>query len=913
MDQQELILKNLSTLSGKSTNLGVVDDYNYSTERMGSSVLEYVTSKLNPATQPEEKYRLQSHIIQAIRKGLENDTSAGSSPLSLSVSGVVRADSSNTLLSSLTYANMADREWRVAEAHRGTFRWLFDENEEARKSDFKDWLSSKEKLYWITGKAGSGKSTLMKYISHPDESPDRPNPRALCSEDLSKWSGDSRLVIASFYFWTSGMRMQTTQRGMMMTLLHQILKQCPDLAPVVCPARWEMLCLFGNYAKEWDEGELRNTLYYAIRTSQSYDTKIALFIDGLDEFEGTSEELIQFLHDILPLPNLKLCVSSRPWMEFEDASRHKPSLRLEDLTYNDITKFVASKFDAEPLFQDLRDQEGQYSAMLIESIVTKAQGVFSWVALVVSSLIAGLSSGDRVSDLEKRLAVLPPDLEGLYQRILRSLDPFYLEHAAQLFALVAAYQGPLNVVIALFADEEAPNFCLTRSVQQMSEVENLRCIDTMRRRINTRTRGLLEVKRPNYADDSQTLNPEYHTIQYLHRTVKDYVESETAQRVFRPAMASSFDPHLRLLAGQVTYMKTFNTDIHPMQEIVMFIFRCMGLAREVAAGNISTMVILLDELDKVVSALWKRIAIVTKKARATREKGLWTLEICPASELGTWEEQWFGHTFLSLAVALNVVEYVRAKAPPACLVKRPYLNMENSTITYKKWPLLMDIIYVGTPFTLWGENLENRNFICFAPNPEDLSGSANVRMLECLLAKGADPAFNANLAGNTSLLVEMTAQMMRNQTQSMTEAIRLLIRDIEIDETMLIKILYRFRRRALRIGMRYDGYSSGELRRRTSSGTSSGTSYGILEEYLVEGEGIYIRPRALKKVTQHLRLALENLRDVNKSGDAIDYAKVISIAPEFSVAQALVSPYLTVLLTSGAKRQSLIRALPKFR
>ncbi|KAI0867853.1 hypothetical protein GGS24DRAFT_495023 [Hypoxylon argillaceum] len=800
--QQELILKDLSALSGKSSNLSIVSDDSYSEERMGSSVLEYVTSKLSPTTRLEEKRRLQSYISQAIRRNIEDDASNGHPSLSLSMSGVARTDSSDTLLASLTYTRMDDREWRVAKAHCATFRWLFDENEEARKSDFKDWLSSEEKLYWIAGKAASGKSTLMKNISHPEEPPDHPNPRARCYKDLSKWSGDSR--------------------GMMMTLLHQILKQCPDLAPVISPARWEMLCL-----------ELRNALRHAIRNAQNYDTKIALFIDGLDEFEGKSEELIELLQDILPLPNLKLC----------DAFRHKPSLRLEDLNYDDIKKFVASKFDAEPLFQDLRDQEEQYADALITSIVSKAQGVFLWVALVVSSLIAGLSSGDRLSDLEKRLALLPPGLEGLYDRIIRSMDTFYLEHAAQLFALVAASQQPLNVGIALFADEEAP------------DAEIQRCIDTMTRRINTRTKGLLEVKQASDASYPRGISVNYHTIQYFHRTM-----------IFRPALTSSFDPYLRLLAGQVT----------------------------VAAANSSKMVILLDELDKVVSTLWKRIAINTEEAGSRREENLWTLQISPVLDRTTFGGHFFGYTFLSLAVACNVVEYVRAKAPPSCLVEGPYLNIENPATTSKQWPLIMDIISTGLPFVF----RILRAGVYYESTIEDQSESSIIPMLECLLAKGADPAYSAYVGhSNTSLLVEMIANMMRNQAGSVPEAIRLLIAGVKIDEVMLAQILHRFRERAFGGMMIKDYYNP--------SGSLPSPPRTNFKRYLPRRERIY--PRSFKKTTRHLRITLENLRDANKSADLIDYAQVINMAPEFSVAQGLISSHLTLLLTLGAKKQDYIR------
>lgn len=47
---------------------------------------------------------------------------------------------------------------------------------------------------------------------------------------------------------------------------------------------------------------------------------------------------------------------------------------------------------------------------LIGKVVTKASGVFLWVALVVASLISGMNYGDRVLDLQKRLDLLPSEL-----------------------------------------------------------------------------------------------------------------------------------------------------------------------------------------------------------------------------------------------------------------------------------------------------------------------------------------------------------------------------------------------------------------------------------------------------------------------------------------------------------------------
>ena len=109
---------------------------------------------------------------------------------------------------------------------------------------------------------------------------------------------------------------------------------------------------------------------------------------------------------------------------------------LQDLTLKDIQIYVSSSFKNHAGFTKLEKREPDFSRQLKDHIVEKASGVFLWVHLVVKSLLAGLLNGDRVSDLERRLDLLPPDLEHLYDKMLNSLDPFYYSHASQLFQLI---------------------------------------------------------------------------------------------------------------------------------------------------------------------------------------------------------------------------------------------------------------------------------------------------------------------------------------------------------------------------------------------------------------------------------------------------------------------------------------------
>jgi hypothetical protein len=70
------------------------------------------------------------------------------------------------ILQSLQFPTMTDRYEAIKEAHAKTCKWIFQKAQDVKQpwSDFSEWLEHGNGIYWISGKAGSGKSTLMRYI-----------------------------------------------------------------------------------------------------------------------------------------------------------------------------------------------------------------------------------------------------------------------------------------------------------------------------------------------------------------------------------------------------------------------------------------------------------------------------------------------------------------------------------------------------------------------------------------------------------------------------------------------------------------------------------------------------------------------------------------------------------------------------
>ena len=79
-------------------------------------------------------------------------------------------DCKGVILDSLKFEDAQHRESAIPKAYEETYEWIFKEPRKSANgtpewSSFPEWLtSSSTDVYWMTGKPGAGKSTLMKYI-----------------------------------------------------------------------------------------------------------------------------------------------------------------------------------------------------------------------------------------------------------------------------------------------------------------------------------------------------------------------------------------------------------------------------------------------------------------------------------------------------------------------------------------------------------------------------------------------------------------------------------------------------------------------------------------------------------------------------------------------------------------------------
>lgn len=455
-----------------------------------------------------------------------------------------------SVLKGLWYQGMRDRQQTVPLAHSKTLNWIFDgsvpENYRGPHPRFIEWLEYEDGIFWVHGKPGSGKSTLMKFFaSHPTT-------RQL----LEQWAGHGRkqLVFASHFFWIAGGMLQRSQRGLLRTLLFNILRDCPALVPCVYPDQEAI-----QYpVDEWTFQELREAFN---RLKSQNEVRICLFIDGLDEYdpdtpEGSYQDLIKTLMSIGESPDIKICISSRSWYVFKDAFSRgedgevsKWAVALEHLNRPDIEAYVRSSFSENERFRDLSNRDPRYPALL-DQVVQKSQGVFLWVFLVVRSLLRGLTFADRVSDLQKRLDQIPDDLNDYFEQILGSVDKFYLKETAEVFQIMLESRAAVPLLAFSFFFEEENDYAFKiRGWCPMEDPEISRRCDETRRRLDGRCRGLVDV------DTNPSTSAQDIEVRFLHRTVRDFLENKAMEKLFSK-LDPQFDAHVSAARAFLALIKT---------------------------------------------------------------------------------------------------------------------------------------------------------------------------------------------------------------------------------------------------------------------------------------------------------------------------------------------------------------------
>lgn len=401
---------------------------------------------------------------------------------------------------------------------------------ESARDDFIVWLERDHGIFHISGKPGSGKSTLMKYLWQHRRTKDH----------LKAWAGDKTLSTGGFFFWRPGSALQKSLKGLIRGLLHCVLSQAPDLIPVLFPAQWEESMVNDKIHIEHHECQQGFNLLTSM-DAELRSHKFAFFVDGLDEFDGNHSDLVRQLFDwVTNSQNVKLCVSSREWAVFHDAFRDCPHFSLHHLTRSDMQRVVRHRFQRLNIdtLNSETTQDGEPRTRLLEDdVVEKSEGVFLWLSLVLRHLEEGLINGDDMQDLMKITDSLPTELEPMFRNLLDSIPRSNLKLAFAMLSF-ASFTGKFDHYCRLMQFSFVEDYMANKDfamlmhptrVNLMSASDNSNRLSKARRRVYGVCKGFLELRqhyagsRPRVVQISDMVGE---CVRLNHRSIVEFLESD---------------------------------------------------------------------------------------------------------------------------------------------------------------------------------------------------------------------------------------------------------------------------------------------------------------------------------------------------------------------------------------------------
>jgi hypothetical protein len=391
-----------------------------------------------------------------------------------------------------------------------------------------EWIQSDEGLFWVNGKPGAGKSTLMKYIH------DIHDIKRMVASAKSE-----RVVLISFFFHELGIGSEKTFAGLLHALLLQLLTHIPELYLRVLP-RFHNLTMRSTYLSSnqsiWTEVELQAAFSDILKVT-SVSAKILCLVDGLDECEDKNLRqardflLLLAASAISPGLRFKVLCASRPENAIELKFSSYSSLKIQDFTYWDVNTYVTQRLNE--LVCNLHPEDGAVNfspnliSELVNDVVWKAEGVFIWARLVVAELIMAIEDGDNATELNRRLEQLPSELQELYARILSKIS---LQSRHQTFnflqALVSFKHIPwghsnlLEMVLAIQPSKEA----LTSPILSMDETDRVAACIRTKKVLQSKCRGFITVPilHDNWSRE-EVLFKFCTGYVSVHKTVQDYL------------------------------------------------------------------------------------------------------------------------------------------------------------------------------------------------------------------------------------------------------------------------------------------------------------------------------------------------------------------------------------------------------
>lgn len=535
-------------------------------EAVQTSLPQILPSSANQ--QPSQDSSEQLRALHAIQQSLDRLVQSKIGPLP-----EIR------ILKQLYFGSLYRRKDDMAPADVDTFDWILgytgdhpvespgeDAAKQAAASRFMRWLREGTGIFHISGKPGSGKSTMMKLLLSDERT----------RQELERWAGEKQLVFAHFFFWSSGERLQHTLEGLYRSILFETLIQCPELIPEVFPRAYRA------FSKTDVEHSIDELFFGSNEIKKAFEDLITrpprpgycfcFFIDGLDEYGGDdiAEWEYQILADALASwaahEDVKILASSRPYRPFEDSFPDEQRIRLHELTRSDIALACRQMFERDKCLE--RSDIRRCYVRLAEDVANASDGVFLWASLATRALLNAIGRYDPIDSLWQLLQGIPRDFNKLYEKLFTSIDPVDQARAFKLLLLVAeageVVGESLNALGITWLNElEDPDFPMKYGFRPYTDEEIDRRYLEAKYQVASLTKGLLEIEKSGSRSSIQRWH-----VRFFHRTVRDFVRQSKAVQEFATKVPN--------LTHRSTYARLLLAELHFAR---VGDIRCDGLSR----------------------------------------------------------------------------------------------------------------------------------------------------------------------------------------------------------------------------------------------------------------------------------------------------------------------------------------------
>jgi hypothetical protein len=384
----------------------------------------------------------------------------------------------------------------IKTAHAKTCRWLL------KSEQYLNWLDTTKigehhGFLWIKGKAGTGKSTLMKFAL------------------LNACKTMKDRIVLSFFFNARGEDIEKSTIGTYRSLLLQLLKRLPALQSVFDSLSLSTSSFSADH--QWNVESLKTLLEQAIRSLG--DSSVVCLIDALDECEEEQvRDMIQFFEHMgdLAVSNcigFQVCFSSRHYPYITIRNGLELVLEGQEGHSQDITNYIET---------ELKIGKSNTAQRVRSELQEKASGIFMWVVLVVGILNKESDRG-KIHTLRQKLQEIPGDLHELFRDILTrdSHDKDELVLCIQWVLFAKQPLSPEQLYHAIYAGTD-PEAVTEWDLEDITK-------DVIKLFILSSSKGLAEI----------TVSKEP-KAQFIHESVRDFLLKENGLGKIWPEFGSNF-------------------------------------------------------------------------------------------------------------------------------------------------------------------------------------------------------------------------------------------------------------------------------------------------------------------------------------------------------------------------------------